>query len=273
MSHGAEIGYGPLRLGFVCDPGIARQVRDQLEPFFTFESTDPGASKFATLNVRLEPVSDFLLSGEGKIIDVDTSLYKRLASSGLRWGDDERFVIRIDLTDSHLRFDRTRSVIELWQPYPELAILDTVRTVKSLFTPALERVGCVQLHSAGVVDGQGGILILGDMWQGKTTLLLEFLAGFDVAQLSCDTVVAWERRDGGVTARGWPSPFSMSHGTMSDHPELYTHFPKEQRQVPYDQRWLERKKTVLTSAEVVRLFRTSLVAGTPQVHVVLLISP
>jgi thymidine kinase len=59
-----------------------------------------------------------------------------------------------------------------------------------------------------VVDGQA-ILILGDMWQGKTTLLLEMLDQFDVKQLSCDTVVLTPTRaDGGdakeVAADSWP---------------------------------------------------------------------
>ncbi|ABD89404.1 hypothetical protein [Rhodopseudomonas palustris] len=265
-----EIGYGPTRLVLVCAQDILVRIRDELEPFFTFGVAEPGASTIATLEVH-ESALHAAPSDDGVVVEVDTSLYKHLASSGCRWGDESRFVVRIDLTGTHLQFDREASIIELWQPDRDRAIIDTVRTIKSLFTPALECAGCVQLHSSGVVDADGGILILGDMWQGKTTLLLDFLASFVVAELSCDTIVAWPGDDGGVAARGWPSPFSMSQGTMSDHPQLYPFYPAEQRKVPYDTRWRERKKTVLTSAQVVGLFETSLTAAVPHVHSVVIV--
>jgi len=264
-----DIRYGPVRLTVSCATEALDRIRGELEPFFTFDEPTPGGARIATLTVHNEGAMHLIPSGPGVAVDVDTSLYKHLASSGCRWGDDDRFAVRIDLTGTLLQFDRRASAIELWQPDENLALIDTVRTVKSLFTPGLERIGCVQLHSAGVVDADGGILILGDMWQGKTTLLLEFLSTFGVAQLSCDTVVAWRHDDGLVAARGWPSPFSMSHGTMSDHPQLYSSYPIEQRKVPYDTRWQERKKTVLTSAQVVGLFETSLVPAVSRVHTVI----
>jgi hypothetical protein len=131
-----------------------------------------------------------------------------------------------------------------------------VRLIKGLFTPALESAGAVQLHSSAVTIDGGATLIIADMWQGKTTLLLEFLANFRAAQLSCDTVVLRVRPNDGFQVCGWPSPFSVSHGTLADHPSLYEFFPQERRSTPYDVLWSEGKKAVLTSQQVVERFAT-----------------
>jgi hypothetical protein len=124
-------------------------------------------------------------------------------------------------------------------------------------------VGGVQLHSAAVTleDGRG-VLLLGDMWQGKTTLLLELLAGFRVNQLSCDTVVLLPEAGAGLSAHGWPSPFSVSHGSLSDHPELAVFFPESRRSVRYDELWREGKKTVLSSEQVALQLGTRITPGT-----------
>jgi hypothetical protein len=270
MIVSTDIGYGPTYLRISCSMDALDLIRGELEPFFVFDAPTKNGTKIASLTVLNDAAPDIIPRNPGVTIEVDTSLYKHLASSGRRWSDGDQTVVRIDLTNTILKFERQTSTIELWQPDAGLAHVDTVRTIKSLFTPALESLGCVQLHSAGVVDSDGGILILGDMWQGKTTLLLEFLSDFAVAQLSCDTVVAWQRDGEGVTASGWPSPFSMSHGTMSDHPQLYPFYPFEQRKTPYAMRWQERRKTVLESEQVVELFQTTMIPSVPRVHSVVI---
>jgi hypothetical protein len=266
------IGYGPLSMTAAMEQAMLATVREELEPFFTFGDPTPGALVIGSFEVHLEPAPRFDTINEapGVAIQVDTSLYKHLASSGRRWKDGDEIVIRIDATGSLFRFDLQSSQVDLWQSDERLASLDAVRTIKSVFTAALERENCVQLHSSGVVDSEGGTLILGDMWQGKTTLLLEMLSGFDVRQMSCDTVVAWRLPDGGIAARGWPSPFSMSLGTMSDHAQLKVEFPPEARKTPYPVRWSERRKCVLTSKALVELFDTSIQPETSHVHTIIL---
>jgi hypothetical protein len=83
------------------------------------------------------------------------------------------------------------------------------------------------------------------------------LSEFDVAQLSCDTVVLSNGAQG-VEISGWPSPFSVSHGTQSDFPQLYPWFPQSRRSVEYGRLWEERQKSVLSSADVVAAFGTRL---------------
>jgi hypothetical protein len=108
------------------------------------------------------------------------------------------------------------------------------------------------------------------MWQGKTTVLLELLAGFEVDQLSCDTTCLTPSAQG-VSARGWPSPFSMSHGTMADHPRLHEHIPLNRRTLPYDQLWREGRKSVLTSREVTGLFGAGLAPAASEIAAALLL--
>jgi hypothetical protein len=259
------ISFGPSSLQLNCSHDALAHIRQDLNPFFMFSDSSSGGVSIAALTLHPVAAPDIIPNSPGVIVDVDTSLYKNLASAGRRWSVGNQTIVQIGLTNTILNFDSGTLTIDLWQTNEDAAHVDAVRTIKSLFTPALEKAGCVQLHSAGVVDEEGGILILGDMWQGKTTLLLEFLNSFSVSQLSCDTVVAWPTEEG-ITARGWPSPFSMSHGTMSDHPQLYPFFPTDQMRVPYALRWKERKKTVLTSPEVVDLFQSAIVPSVPRIH-------
>jgi hypothetical protein len=239
---------------------IEDRVRSQLEPFIALRdepvSTRPGLELDLRLDAGAAPWRDV---HEGDRVAVDTSLYRHLASNGLRFPVDGGYVVRIELTQSHVFFDAATRCAVVHQPDPDRLVLDGVRTLKSLLTTSVEIRGGVQLHSAAVTleDGRA-ILLLGDMWQGKTTLLLELMAGFRVEQLSCDTVVLLPDADGRLSAHGWPSPFSVSHGTLSDHPELAGFFPEDRRDVPYDTLWREGKKTVLTSQQVVQQFATGI---------------
>src|SRR5439155_15225336 len=128
-----------------------------------------------TLHGHMSPFPS-LPSGAGEGLDVDTSLYEHLASNGRRWGDDVHWTVRIDLTGSYFVFDREAARIDLYQPHFRSCLVDTVRLIKGIVTTGIEKNGAIQIHSAGVVlDDEQAVLIAGDMWQGKTTLLLELL--------------------------------------------------------------------------------------------------
>lgn len=254
------VSYAGIRLLFMAPPEVATAVRRDLEPFFVFDSgeSDPRAC-FGAVTVHVRPFPAPLRpDGAGSPVVVDTSLYKHLASTGERWGDESRYTIHIHVSDAWVQFDKTTRQVDLYHADPRICALETVRLVKGLFMPALERAGAVQLHGSAVVGRDGCILILGDMWHGKTTLLLEMLSQFEVAQLSCDTVVLSTDGHGETLVSGWPSPFSVSHGTMADFPELYPWFPASRRSVPYGRLWEERRKEVLTSSDVVERFGTHL---------------
>jgi hypothetical protein len=255
---------GPLSVALRLPFAIEELVRGHLEPFIALRDEPAPTTPVLELELRLDagpaPWRDVY---KGEQVAVDTSLYRHLASDGLRFPVDGGYVVRIELTQSHVFFDAETRRAVVHQPDLDLLVLDGVRTLKSLLTTSVETLGGVQLHSAAVtLDDGRGVLLLGDMWQGKTTLLLELLAGFRVNQLSCDTVVLLPEADGELSAHGWPSPFSVSHGTLSDHPELAVFFPEDRRDVPYDALWREGRNTVLTSEQVVRHFATNIVPNT-----------
>jgi hypothetical protein len=108
------------------------------------------------------------------------------------------------------------------------------------------------------------------MRQGKTTLLLELLSEFNVDQVSCDTVML-RVMDGKLVCWGWPSPFSVSHGTLVDHAELAPYLPPEREGVSYEALWSEGKKSVLTSKEVVQHFGSRLIPSSDQIAASLLL--
>lgn len=257
----AAIGTVAVALRLPTD--IEEHLRDQLEPFISLREAGR-MTPVLELELRPDVVPAIWRDmREGEQVVVDTSLYRHLASDGLRFPVHGGYVVRIELTQSHVFFDAATRRVKVYQPDPHKLVLDGARTLKSLLTVSAETLGGVQLHSSAVTleDGRG-VLLLGDMWQGKTTLLLELLAGFRVKQLSCDTVLLLPEADGRLSAHGWPSPFSISHGTMSDYPELATFFPENRRNIRYETLWREGKKTVLTSEQVVEQFGTGIAPNT-----------
>jgi hypothetical protein len=251
--------FGPLQIGIRMPTEIVGSIRRETEPFFTVRDSRPTDRPVLeiALHRRVHDQS-WLDAQHGSRVAVDTSLYQHLASDGWRFDVPGGYVVRIELTKTCAYFDGSQRRVDLYQPVLDLLILDAVRTVKSLLTPAVEAAGGVQLHAAAVtLDDGRAVLLLGDMWQGKTTLLLELLAEFHVHQLTCDTLVLLPDRDG-LSAHGWPSPFSVSHGSLSDHPELAEYFPVERRDVQYDMLWREGKKVVLSSGDVVDHFGTTI---------------
>ena len=255
----AVVSLGPLKVNLTCPSSVIPRMQQELEPFMRVQ---PGPlEEAALLNLELRPLAppdSWRAQRDGEKVIVDTSLYRHLASEGLRFDVQHGYVVRIDLTQSYFFFEHLRRAVTLYQPDEILAVLDAIRALKSFFTLGLELAGGVQLHSAGVTLEDGSaVLLMGDMWQGKTTMLLELLSEFRVKQLSCDTV-ALLPEENALLVNGWPSPFSVSHGTLSDHPELASHFPEERRDLSYDALWREGKKTILTSQEVVTRFGTTL---------------
>lgn len=251
--------YGSCAISLVADEGTVRRVREELEPFFLFDSSiDAGARNAVTLRVHPEPLAA-RPDGAGREVKVDTSLYPHLASTGRYWGNDQRWTVRIDANDSWFVFDRTAQTADMFQPDGKRALTDAVRFIKGIATTAVEKAGAIQVHCAAAVTASGEtVLLLGDMWQGKTTLLLELLSKFNVRQLSCDTVVLRPVGTDGIEAIGWPSPFSMSHGTMSDHAQLHPYIPEERKRLDYETLWREGRKSVLTSKQIVELFDTTI---------------
>ena len=254
------VSYAGIRLLFTAPDEVTAAVQRELEPFFTFG--EPGGDSRPYLGALRIHLSSFPAhqrpAGGGSDVVVDTSLYKHLASTGARWGDESRYVIHIRVSDTWVAFDKPSRQMDLYHADPRACVLETVRLVKGVFMPALERSGAVQLHGSAVVSHEECVLILGDMWHGKTTLLLELLSQFNVAQLSCDTVTLSTGGNGATIVTGWPSPFSVSHGTMADFPELYPSFPADRRAVGYARLWEEGRKEILTSSDVVERFGTHL---------------
>lgn len=252
--------YADAVINVQAPPTVVQTIAAQVRPFFSL--TD-GRAKSYVVDLQLcteavPPALRSLMSQPPRIVKVDTSLYKHLASEGERWDLDGAHLVRISLTGTIALVDRGRRTITVYQADADLLTRDATRLLKGLLTVALELSGGVQLHASGVVAEGKGVLLMGDMWQGKTTLLLELLREFNVSQLSCDTIALLPdpHSASSVLAYGWPSPFSVSHGTLADNPALYEFFPAERRGVTYDTLWSEGKKTVLTSDQVVERLNT-----------------
>ncbi|HLL46751.1 MAG TPA: hypothetical protein VK399_08570 [Longimicrobiaceae bacterium] len=257
----ATLTFSGLALGLSGPEEILSAIRGEVEPFFHIGPRGGPTTVDLSLASENPAAVAARCEGPGEVVAVDTSLYAHLASMGRRWGSprSDRWVVRVDTTGTYVLFDRSAARIEVVQPQPELQARDAVRLIKGLLTSGLESCGAIQVHASGVTTRDGGVLLLGEMWQGKTTLLLELLSEFHTRQLSCDTVVLHEEEeDGGISAHGWPSPFSVSHGTLADHPVLHDAIPLERRTLAYDTLWREGKKSVLHSSEVVARFGTAL---------------
>lgn len=248
-----KIKYADLSASIIAPKYVVNRLKDELSPFFKFDFASDAVSLFH-LVVRQEPCAEpiatsYLRYEVATSVAVDTSLYKHLASNGKRWGSDLEFCVEIELYGTIIYFERKSNRISLFQQNAEYLAIDTIRTLKSLFTLSLERTGAIQVHSAAAVIDNKAVLLLGDMWQGKTTILLELLSKFKAGQLSCDTLVI-RSNPNGVVASGWPSPFSASHGTILHHKELHHALPAERHHIGYSRLWTEGRKSVLTSKDI-----------------------
>lgn len=249
-----RVSYGSISLVLRSEAKLLEEIRAELEPFFKFDNQDP-SDPTLDFSIHSKPFME-IPTFPGQKISIDTSLYKHLASDGMRWGNEQQWLIRIDSTHSWFQFDAITKTVEMFQEDTNLQLIDGVRFIKGVVTSALEKAGAIQVHSSGVVADGKAVLLLGDMWQGKTTLLLELLSKFNVNQLSCDTVCLCPNSEGRIEARGWPSPFSISHGTMLDHKVLHPFIPNHRLNNDYSALWQEGKKAVLTTQQIVNLFNT-----------------
>jgi hypothetical protein len=246
--------------------GVLEAVERTLAPFFCLTDS-PASLPLGQLVLRCADapaeIVASLAAATADRIEVDTSLYQHLRSSG-----------RSSRTGSHhfSRIDATGTICEvcprvtapsalLYQSDSEKLVLDTGRFLKGAFTYGLETHGRGQFHSAAVATRDGAILVMGDMWQGKTTLVLEMLANLDCALLAWDTLVVG--CGSGVhdfaTCCGWPSPFSVSHGTLADQAALHRYFPDDRRDVRYQDLWREGKKSRLTAQDVAAAYAVDIV--------------
>lgn len=272
MTAVRTVAHAGLEVELLAPEATGAAIEAALAPFFAVR---PGPSP--TARVRLELVAGDPPDGErapgrdGVAVAVDTSLYAHQASTGTRWELRGGHLVRIDATGTLVLVRRGERLVRAWQPDARALELDGIRALRGLFTQGAEAGGAVQLHAAGVVADGRGILVVGDMWQGKTTLLLELLSSFRLDQLSCDTTVVRVEPDGRLFAAGWPSPFSVSHGTLADHPELGAHFPPARRGTAYATLWAEGKKAVLTSRQVADAFGVQLVPEVPDLSAVLVV--
>ncbi|MBW4579571.1 MAG: hypothetical protein KME42_08375 [Tildeniella nuda ZEHNDER 1965/U140] len=261
------LSYAGMYIDLEASEDVLEGIANQVEPFFQFRNDNVG-SLVLNLKVQLTEPPEHIaktIKTKGKEVVVDTSLYAHLASKGSRWNIENGYIVCIDLTNTLFHFHAKTATVILYQQRQEHAILDAVRAIKSFFTASVEQSGGVQLHAAAVRHEEQATIIMGDMWQGKTTLLLELLSEFEVDQLSCDTTVLLASQNGQLRAYGWPSPFSVSHGTMADHQPLAPWFPKERRGIPYETLWNEGKKAILTSQNVVSAFNRRLVPSADRV--------
>lgn len=243
-------------------------IEEEVGPFFSF--IEPSNDKkvigsIRHINEKIYPPRNV----DGCVVEVDTSLYRHLSSKGMRWDQEDNITCRIDKTNSWFYFDKESNDILIYQADNSLFVLDVIRLVKSLFTIQCENYGGVQLHASAINTENGSVLLLGDMWQGKTTLLLELMSKFVVSQISCDTIVLDKAENGSIAVNGWPSPFSVSHGTMSDHEQLRGFVPEERKDIAYSDLWKQGKKTVFSSKYITKLFDSSIVPMSDNIHSVL----
>lgn len=186
-------------------------------------------------------------------IVVDASLYPTRTNARRVELNDETHAVRIDATGTVCLVSRTGGTVHLVQPDKDLLRLDTERLIKGLATTLAECRGELVLHSSGVVTPKGhAILFPGDSRNGKTTLLLHALQHFDVSMLSCDTTFL-SMTEAGLRARGWPSNFSLSTGTLHDFDFLQPLMTFEQRQMTYSEAWSIYPKEVLNTHDVLRV--------------------
>jgi hypothetical protein len=199
------------------------------------------------------------LSREPDTIQIDTSLYRDLASTGARVGTQSHYAIRITSTATVCVFDKDKNRIGLFNLEPEALERDLLRILKSLAMLSAELRGCLIVHASGVVlpDGRAA-LFLADSRNGKTTILLEALTKFRTAMLSCDTsILRLEGQD--LLARGWPSNFSLSLGTAYDYLPLYSLLSQVDTGLDYATAWRVWDKRVLQTDAVLAALDCGLV--------------
>lgn len=102
------------------------------------------------------------------------------------------------------------------------------RTIRSVFTNAVESMGGIQLHAAGVSLNQKGIVILGKSGAGKTSLMtgLVLASKGDYEIISNDRINFWGSNKE-LLISGWPMGYFLGLGTIVSHEKLIKLLPHE----------------------------------------------
>jgi hypothetical protein len=232
--------------------GMLARLEAELSPFIVATELKSNLP-LVTLTAVQEPGDAELvqlLFQVGREITVDASLYADLSSQGRRLDFRNCYVVLVEKTGTLHLFEPAEQRVTLFNADENRLQRDLGRLLKSLCSLHSERLGHLMIHASGVVlGGHECVLFLGDSRNGKTTMLVEVMSHFNADMLSCDTVEL-RLEDGHIVARGWPSNFSITLGTMQDYPSLYPFFPEDKRHFSYNQAWAVFDKHVLDAHEV-----------------------
>jgi HAMP domain-containing protein len=184
----------------------------------------------------------------GERIDIDVSLYPTATDGWSMWVGGTRLVLTRKTRTLFALAPGSR-LAGVFNADPISLEIDTMRLLKSLIALHCEARGMRLLHASGIEFGGCSVLFAGDSRNGKTTMLLEAMAGFEAGMLSCDTSIVYETANG-LRVRGWPSNFSVSVGTMLDFSDLLSHLTPPMRKLSYREAWDIHPKHVLLAADV-----------------------
>lgn len=253
-----RIGYLDALVGVRGSCERVRRAVTDLEPFLARRDGEEGVTIEAVQVETPERLRAALVEA-GREVVIDASLYVDLQSLGRRVDCPSGYAIHIDKTRSTCVFQPGRRRIQVLNGDEAALARDTVRILKSLVSLHAEARGAIMVHSSGVVlrDGRT-VLFPGDSRNGKTTVLLEALTRFDGDMLSCDTCML-RVAAGRLAARGWPSNFSVSIGTMYDYDVLTPMLPEDRRGLDYGEAWAIFDKHVLDAKQVVRALDVAIV--------------
>ncbi len=231
---------------------IIEEIRS-LAPFIRESSLEK--PPIVSIHASIAPLSSELIAEiqeKGQEIAVDQSLYETTSSTGFRYElKDGSYLFFVAKTKTLLHFSPHTQIISISNRDENFLIVETNRLIKSLISISAESKGQLMLHASGVVTLEGSTLFLADSRNGKTTALLDTLAHFSVDMLSCDTsFLRIENQT--LKARGWPSNFSVSVGTMYDYASLHNLIPPHFRNLTYKSAWDIYDKYVVDTKDVIR---------------------
>lgn len=243
-------------------------LKRDVNPFIKILDTDlKNNSDFLTsIYVLQSDCNDELLkkiNNEGYEVVVDTSLYVELQSKGKRLDVEDGYLIVIEKTKSLFVFSNSKKEAYILNSDQGLLSRDLGRFLKGIISIKCEQQGYIMLHASGIVLENGDtVLFLADSRNGKTSILLEALTKFNAKMLSCDTsILKIEGQQ--IIARGWPSNFSVSIGTMHDYPVLFDFIPQDKRNITYNHAWDIFDKYVLKTAQVIDGLKSEIITQNP----------
>ena len=124
MMHRTTLRYDTIALELAAPEAVLAEVTGALHPFFV--SADSPVEVLASVTAHASPPPASLAPvGDGETVAVDTSLYKHLASSGLRWETEDEIGVGRSGRKwcASTRFGR----VDLWQPTPARLAIELQR--------------------------------------------------------------------------------------------------------------------------------------------------